>query len=174
MDFVRIGDKLISRNKIENFIDRILEMRVQGLSQQEVAKHLNIDRSFISRLERLGEVRKGQRIAIVGFPLKNKEELQEVIEEEGVDFHLLMTEEERWQFVREKSGLELFNEIMDLIAKVRAYDVVIFLGSNKRIKFIEALLDKEVISVEIGKSPIEEDKYVDPSLLKEIIQKVKA
>ena len=61
MDFLRIGSKLLSRQKLNQAIDKILEMRVQGNSQTEVAGILGVDRSFISRLEALGEVNRGQR-----------------------------------------------------------------------------------------------------------------
>lgn len=54
---LRIGDKLINRNKIDRVVDRILHLRTQGLSQQEVAAQVGIDRSVISRLEHMGEVR---------------------------------------------------------------------------------------------------------------------
>lgn len=169
MDLVRIGDKLISRAKIDRVIDQMLELRGGGLSQQEVANQLNVDRTLVSRLEKLGEIRKGKRIAALGFPIKNKGEVQAALEELGVDFHLIMTETERWQFVKEKTGIELFNVVMDLLARFRSFDVVVIIGSNKRIKLIEALLDKQTVALEIGQSPIEGDKYVDPAAVREII-----
>jgi len=173
LEFARIGEKLISISKLHSIIEKILDLRCKGLSQQEVADMLNIHRSFISRLECLGEVRKGKRIAIVGFPIKNRDELMKVVHEEGIEFSLLLTEEERWEYVEQKSGIELFNSIMGLITKIRTYDLVIIIASDKRIKVIEALLDKEVIPVEIGKSPLQEDKYVDPEMVRSIIREVK-
>ncbi|MHB1420009.1 MAG: transcriptional regulator [Bacillota bacterium] len=170
MELIRIGDKLLSRTKIERLIDQILELRVQGVSQQEVARRLNIDRTFVSRLERSGEIRKGSRIAVIGFPVENKNELNEALTEEGVEFILLMTDAERWHFVQEKSGLELLNEIMEIIARVRVYDVVIIIGSNYRIKISEALLNKEVVGVEIGQSPIAGDVYVNPGELTALVR----
>ena len=76
MDLVRIGSKLISRSRIIRRLDEILQMRVSGKSQQETAEALGVDRSFISRLEALGEVRKGGRVALIGFPIENKAELE--------------------------------------------------------------------------------------------------
>ena len=87
---------------------------------------------------------------------------------------MLLTEHERLRFVEEKGGAELFNEIMQIIARLRTYDVVIFMGSNMRIKLVEALLDKEVIGIKIGESPIAEDKYFNPMNLRDIIRCVKA
>ncbi|MDQ0286206.1 putative XRE-type DNA-binding protein [Desulfofundulus luciae] len=173
MDLIRIGEKIISRRRIDQYVSRMLELRAKGLSQAEVAGRLGVDRTLVSRLESLGEVRKGKRIAVVGFPIKNKEELQSALDKEGVDFVLLMTEAERWDFVRSQSGLELVNTMMELIAGAHAYDQVVVIGSSKRIKIIEAVLDKPVLGYEIGESPIQEDKYVNPDEIVKLIRAVK-
>jgi transcriptional regulator len=173
MDLIRIGDKLISMEKIIESIEEMLKLRQQGLSQAEVAKRFDTDRTFISRLENLGEVRKGKTIALVGFPIKNIDEIRDLAVQEGVDYVLLMTDKERWDFVYEKTGIELLNEVMGLIYKVRQYDVVIIIGSEQRLRLFKALLDKEVVSISIGKSPITQDKYVDPDSLREVIRKLK-
>jgi len=173
VDFIRIGGKLISISRIENTIQEMLILRQQGVSQADVANKFNTDRTFLSRLESLGEIRKGKTIAIVGFPIKNTEELKQMAAQEGVDFTLIMNDKERWDFVYEKSGIELLNEVMGIIYQVRQYDVVILFGSDQRLRLFKALLDKEVIPVNIGKSPITEDVYVDPENLKEIIKTIK-
>lgn len=170
---IRIGDKIINKQKIFDTIERMLDLRHNGLSQQETANQIGIDRTVVSRLETLGEIRKGGQIALVGFPIRNREELAAAAQEEGVDFILLLTEDERNRFVQEKSGAELFNEIMQIIARLRTYDIVIFIGSNMRIKLVEALLDKEVIGIQIGESPIAEDKYFSPVELLTIIRHIK-
>jgi len=168
----RVGDKIINPQKIHKAIDDVLELRGRGLSQQEVANRVGIDRTVVSRLETLGEVRKGGRIALIGFPVKNCDELTAMARQEGVDYCLLLTEKERWDFVESKSGVELFNTIMEIIGILRSYDIVIIVGSNMRIKLIEALLDKEVIGVQIGESPLNEDKYVKPDSIRAIIQQL--
>ena len=168
----RIGDKIINPQKIHKVIDEVLEMRVRGLSQQEIANRVGIDRTVISRLETLGEVRKGGRIALIGFPIKNCDELAAMARQEGVDYCLLLSEKERWDFVESKSGLELFNTIMEIIGTLRSYDLVIIICCNMRIKLIEALLDKDVIGVQLGESPINEDKYVKPESIRAIIRQL--
>lgn len=173
MDFFRIQDKMISKEKLMVAVTKILELRARGLSQQEVADRLRLDRTFISRLETLGELRKGQTLAIIGFPVLNKEEIQELAENEGVDFVLLFSEEERNRYVSEKSGAELMNEMMDMVARVRAFDVVILLASDYRLKLLRGLLDNEVLTLEIGESPITEDKWVDPQELLKVIRAAK-
>lgn len=170
---LRIGDKLINRQKIYRTIDQILELRCRGLSQQEVANQVGVDRTVISRIENMGEVRKGKSIALIGFPIRNCEQLQLLARQEGIDYCLLMTEKQRWQFVQEKSGVELFDAIMRIIMEIRRNDVVIILGSNMRINLIETMLDNEVIGIQIGESPIAEDKFVDPELVKNIVRQIR-
>jgi transcriptional regulator with XRE-family HTH domain len=174
MNFIRIQDKIISWQRIENTLRKILQLRARGLSQQEVADRLLIDRTFISRLESIGELRKGQTIACIGFPVINKLEIEKILEDGGVDFIFLMTEQERLDFVNRYSGKELLNEIMNLVSRIRKYEVVICLCSDERIKLIKGILDAEVISVELGHSPITEDKWVDPKVIKEILIAIKS
>ncbi|AGK99900.1 helix-turn-helix domain-containing protein [Desulfoscipio gibsoniae] len=173
MDLVRIGDKVISRHKIDSFLTEILQLRSMGLSQTDVAARLGIDRTLVSRLENMGELRKGKSVAVIGFPIANRDEIYALMQAEGVDYVMLMSESERWDFVRQKSGIELFNAIMELIALAHSYDQVVVIGSGKRIKIIRAALDKEVVGLEIGESPIQEDKYVDPAELVAVIRAIK-
>ena len=172
MMLLRIGEKIVNSQKIHQIIDEMLEMRAQGLSQQEVAKRVGVDRTVISKLETVGEIRKGGRVALVGFPIKNCEELRLMAKQEGIDYSLLMSEQERWAFVQSKTGVDFFNNIMEIIATLRNYDIVIILGSNMRIKLMETILDKEVIGVEIGASPIAEDKYVDPESIRSMVRQL--
>ncbi|OPX89337.1 MAG: hypothetical protein A4E52_01030 [Pelotomaculum sp. PtaB.Bin013] len=173
MDLIRLGEKIISRRKINHIVSSMLNLRGKGLSQTEVASKLGVDRTLVCRLENLGEIRKGRRLAVFGFPVLNKVEIREVLEREGVDFIFLMSEEERWEFVKQKSGVDLFDAIMDLIVKAHSFDQVLVIGSNQRIKIFEAVLDKEVVGFEIGESPIREDKYVDPDELVDLVRAIK-
>ena len=173
MDLIRLGEKIISRRKIDRAVGEILSLRAKGMSQTEVATRLGVDRTLISRLESLGEIRKGRSLAVVGFPVLNMEEVREALEGEGVDHIFLMSEKERWEYLRDKSGITLFDSIMEMIAMVHSYDQVVMIGSNKRIKIIEAVLDKEVVGFEIGESPIQEDKYVEIEKIIELVRAIK-
>lgn len=173
MNFIRVGDKVLSPERIHRSIDLILKLRQEGLSQQETADRLGVDRTLISRLESLGEIRKGPRLALVGFPVANGAELTRVAQEEGADFIMLMNEEERWRFVKEKSGAELINEFMALVFQLENYDAVIFLGSDMRVKMVEAILGPRLISWEIGVSPIKEDRWVNPEQLRQLFRQLK-
>ncbi|HHY33014.1 MAG TPA: transcriptional regulator [Firmicutes bacterium] len=172
MELIRIGDKVVDKARLYKAIDKILELRVKGLSQQETAEQVGIDRAFVSRLESLGEVRKGARVAIVGFPVGNKEEIRKVAEEEGVDFVLLLNDVERWAYLRERSGQEVFNEIMAIITRLKTYDAVVFIGSDMRVGLVESILGDRVIGIEVGTSPIKGDRYVDPESIRNILRSI--
>jgi transcriptional regulator with XRE-family HTH domain len=170
---IRIGDKVINRDRIFHQITRMLDLRADGLSQADVAEQLKMDRTVISKLETMGEMRKGKKIALAGFPIKNSEELKRIGQEEGLDFILLMTEHERRHFAESTTGAELLNQVMSLLAQARDCDWVIFLGSDARLKMIEALVGPNVIGVEIGSSPLYEDKWVDPETIRQLIRNLK-
>lgn len=172
-EFLRIGDKLIDPRRLHERIHEILTLRCQGLSQQEVADRVGVDRTFISRLEGMGEIRRGPSIGLVAMPVANKEEILKIASEEGVDYSLVMTNQERWAFAQERSGVQLINDMVRLIGQVRAYDTVILLGSDERVRFIEALLDKDTVSLELGVSPMTEDAYVDPYRFRQLIREIK-
>ncbi len=171
-ELLRIGEKVISRGKIEDTILQVLELRAAGFSQLEVANRLGLDRSFISRLETLGEVRKGKRLAVLGFPLRNKEEVEAVAREKGVEYIWLMDEKERWELVRGQSALEFFNLVIEIITELQRYDLVILIGSRKWLKIAEAMLDCQVLFLELGRSPITADCTLDPGLLAGVLDEV--
>ncbi len=173
MRFMRVGDKVISLPKINRIIQRVMDMRAKGYSQREIGQKLDLERSFISRLESLGQVRRGDRIALVGFPVGNKEAVYKLAKEQGIDFVFILTEEERWSFIKDRDGLSLFNEVLRIIKDLQEFEVIIFLGSDMRIEIVESLLEGEVISLPLGPSPIRGDVIVDVDELKSIIEQVK-
>lgn len=171
-ELVRVGEKIISMGRIEDAVKQILELRAAGFSQQEVAGRLGLDRTFISRLETLGEVRKGKRLAVIGFPLLNHDEISRIAASRGVEFAWLMSEKERWELVQGQSALDFFDYIMEKIAALRRFDLVVFIGSKKWQKIAEALLDCQVIFLELGSSPITEDCTLDPHRFAQILEQV--
>ncbi len=172
-DILRIGQKVISLRKIMKAIHNILKLRSKGASQQEVADELGVDRSFVSRLEALGQIRKGKKVAIIGFPVANKTEIEDIASDEGVEFCYLLTDKERWKYVKERSGAKLINDVMGLLYKMQEYDVIIIIGSDMRVDLADRLVDAQIIAVQIGTSPIKGDKYVDPNRIRELIKGVK-
>lgn len=172
-NLIRVGDKVIDRDRIDRTIDKLLDMRRNGVSQAEAAAAVGIDRPFVSRLENLGEIRKGRRVAPIGFPIGNKEDIERLAKKAGVDFVWLMNDVERWAYVEERSGIELLNDVVREISDFHQYDQVIFLGSDFRVRLIEAILGEKVISVVIGKSPIKEDVNIDPEEMAALIEAVR-
>lgn len=172
MDFVKIGDKTISISRINEKIQEIIELRCKGYSQQEVARMLEVDRTFVSRLESIGEVRKGGDIAIIGFPIKNKDEIYDALKQYGIDYILLMSEEERQNYIENQGGKELVNDILKIVSEVRKYRHCIIIGSNMRVKLLATLLDSHVYTIDIGESPIKNDVYVEPQRIIDIIKNI--
>jgi len=173
MHFIRIGEKVISKEKINKEINKILELRTEGITQEGVARKLGVERTFVSRLESLGEIRKGKRIALIGFPIQNIEELTKSAKEIGIEYVFLLTQKERYRFVEEKNKIELFNEIMKIIVKLSDFDLIIFLGSDKKVPLVEKIFSVQVIGKVIGHSPIKEDKYINPEKIIEIVKDIK-
>jgi len=173
MHFIRIGGKVISKEKIIKEIGKILEFRAEGLTQESVARKLGVERTFVSRLESLGEIRKGKRIALIGFPIENKNELTKIAKEIGIEYVLLFTQKERYEFIKEKSKIELFNKIMEVIVRLSEFDLIIFLGSDKRVPVVEKIFSVQVIGEVIGRSPIKVDKYVNPEKIIGIVKDIK-
>ena len=168
-----MGDKVLSRDKIIAKIDEILKLRQNGMSQIDVAKFLNLDRPFVSRLESLGEVAKGGKIALGGFPLGNKEELEQMALEEGVEFVYVLTDKERWSLVSNTDGAMLVNDLLELLQHLKNFDTIILLASNLRSQYAESIIGKQVISIEIGKSPIKDDVEVDIEKVRQIIREIR-
>ncbi|MHB0977560.1 MAG: transcriptional regulator [Candidatus Aquicultorales bacterium] len=172
MGLLRIGDKVISNDRLASMIDQILARRSVGATQEEVASEFGIQRSFVSNLEGLGEVRRGRKVGIVGFPISNKEEVELLASEFAIDYVYLMNEEERVEFGRRHSGAEVFNEVLAVLAELKRYDTVVIMASDWRISTLGKILDRDVYGIPIGQSPITESKVVDTSQLREILASV--
>ncbi len=160
--FFRIGSKIVSKDKIASLIDEILQRRSSGATQKEVAKVFHVERSFVSHLEGLGEIRKGPRIALI----------EEVAKECGVELVFLLSQKEREDFVKKESGNDLFNRTLMLLSELKDYDMVVFLGSDWRISLVEKILEKEIYGISLGKSPIKKDAYIEPNELKNLLKKI--
>jgi hypothetical protein len=171
-EFLRIGDKLIDRTKIARAVDEILRLRALGLSQQEVANRLLVDRTFVSRLEGVGEVRKGGSMAVVGFPVANDQEIRQAANEEGVDFVFVLSHRERWEFL-DKAGVVLFEEVMNLVTEARKHGMVVILGHNRPALFLNALLDRDVTVHQVPQTPGTEGHF-DVAALRKVIKSMKS
>ncbi|NTW28766.1 MAG: transcriptional regulator [Coriobacteriia bacterium] len=172
MKFYRIGDKVVSRDKLVDAIDAILSAREGGATQEDVARTHLVQRSFVSFLETLGEVRRGARVAVVGFPVSNAVEVKAVAEKHAVDFVLVLSQEEREQVESSGEATKVFNALLETIALLRDYDVVVLMASDWRINTMERILGGEVIGIPLGPSPLRSAVTVDLGELETVLANV--
>jgi len=168
----RIGEKLVSLDKAVRIAERALEMRERGCSQQETSRQLQLDRSFISRLETIGEIRKGSRIAVIGFPLANAPEISALCRDNGLEFYMILDNNQRWEMVRDSQALDFFNRMLELVSRLRQFDTLIMITSEKWYHLAEALLDIQIIHLDLGPTPIEEDRLFAQERLEKTLQQI--
>lgn len=171
MKLYRIGDKVVSEDKLHDAIASILEDRQAGATQVDVAKSRGVQRSFVSLLESLGEVRKGSRVALVGFPVANADEVKALAQRHALDFVLVLSQEER-ESIESGEVTAVFNTLLETIATLRDYDTVVLMASDWRIKTMERILGTEVVGIPLGPSPLREAVTVDIGQLDEILSGV--
>lgn len=171
MRLYRIGDKVVSRDKLFTALEDILEAREAGATQEDVAREHLVQRTFVSFLETLGEVRRGPRVALVGFPVANGPEVKALAEKHAVDFVLVLSQAEREQ-IESGGGADVFNALMETIAVLRGYDTVVLLASDWRVRTIEKALGAEVIGISLGPSPLRNDVQVDLAELEAVLEGV--
>jgi hypothetical protein len=169
----RVGTKVISLGKITDAVTAILEDRERGATQEEAARTHGVQRSFVSFIETLGEVRRGGRVALVGFPIANTAEVRAVAEKHALDFVLVFSQGER-ESIENGPAADIFNKLLETIAVLKDYDVLVLLASDWRIKTIERILGREVVGIPLGHSPIREDVVVDVSELEAVLDAVQS
>lgn len=171
MRLYRIGDKVVSREKLLDAVDAILADREDGATQEEAARDASVQRSFVSFLETLGEIRRGGRVAVVGFPVANVAEVRELCDRFAVDFSLILSQGER-ESIEAGDATTVFNMLLETLAELRDYEVVVMIASDWRIKTIERILGTEIVGLELGTTPLREDKQVDTAQLEQILEAV--
>lgn len=173
MKLFRIGDKVVSRDKLLDAIDGILEDRESGATQEEAARHAGVQRSFVSFLETLGEVRRGSRVALVAFPVANGDGVRKLAERHAVDFILVLSQAER-ESIESGDATQVFNQLLETLAVLRDFDTVFLIASDRRVKTIEKILGTEIVGMSIGHSPLREDVEVDLAELDRMLGAVMA
>lgn len=169
-DLIRIGDKTLSRRRLQATLDEMLQLRMAGLSQQATADRFSVDRSFVSRLETLAELHKGGSIGLIAFPIANRDAVRELCERRGVEFVLLFTEAERQAYLRDRSGMSLLNEVLATVARLRTLDHVVLVTSDHWFTLASALLGREVAGLQLGQSPMTADVPVDLAELEALLE----
>ena len=171
MRLFRIGDKVVSRDKLLDAVDAILADRESGATQEEAARHAGVQRSFVSFLETIGEVRRGPRVALVAFPVSNVAEVRSLAEGFALDFVLVLSQAQR-ESIESGDATNIFNQLLDTLAALRDFDTVVLAASDKRVGTIEKILGAEVVGISLGHSPIREDVEVDLAELERVLAAV--
>jgi transcriptional regulator with XRE-family HTH domain len=142
-------------------VEEVLRLRAAGLSQGDVAARLGLDRTFVSRLETIGEIRRGRRVALVAFPVGNAEALLALAARHGVERTLVWSDQERRAFLAGRSGEELVNGLLDLVAELRHYERVVLVASERWVELGRSLLGPDLVAVVLGPTPLGRDQEVD-------------
>ncbi len=171
MELFRIGGKVVGRSKLIDAIDAILQDRAAGATQEEAARNAGVQRSFVSILETVGEVRRGPRVALVGFPVANCEEVRALAEKHAVDFVLVVSQEQR-EYIENGSPAEVFNRLLETLSVLRDFDTLVLIASDWRIRTVERILRTEVVGIPLGATPLREDKAVDIAQLDAVLAAV--
>jgi transcriptional regulator with XRE-family HTH domain len=145
---IKIGDKIISMERASSLIDKIFDLRSSGQTQEEVAKMLGVERSFISHLEGIGEVRKSKEIALIGSGLADVKNVEDTASKLGIE-HVFLNQD----------GTARIEDALQVLALLRTIDFIIFLGPSKEHKLLETVLDKKIIGI-----PPEKEKTLDKAL----------
>jgi hypothetical protein len=167
----RIGDKVVSEDKLLDSITAILDERESGATQEDVARAHGVQRSFVSFLETLGEVRRGDRVALVGFPIENADEVRALTQSRALDFVLVLSQDER-EAIESGEVSVVFNQLLETVAALRGYDTVVLLASDWRIRTMERILGTEVVGIPLGTSPLRTAVHVDVEDLGRVLDSV--
>jgi hypothetical protein len=135
-----IGDKVISLERANALVDKIFDLRSSGSTQAEVAQMLGVERSFISHLEGIGEVRRSKEIAFIGSGVGDAEHVDNMARELGFE-HVFINDD----------GLARIEDALGVLAILKDIDFIVFLGPLSEHKLLETVLDKKVIGVSLDK-----------------------
>lgn len=154
MKTVKIGNKIISLERARSLIERIFHLRQSGSTQQEVASLLGVERSFISHLEGLGEIRRSKQIALLGCGIRNASEIQEMGRDLGLDYI---------QLFGSKASVE---ELLGALAWVQGADFIVFIGQDSEIALFEKVINKKILGIPTSG----DSRLVDTEKLREILK----
>ena len=171
MRLYRIGDKVVSRDKLLDALDELLMDRESGATQEEAARHAGVQRSFVSFVETLGEVRRGPRVALVAFPVSNCAEVRALAEKHALDFVLVVSQSDR-ESIESGDAKSIFNQLLETLATLRDFDTVVLVASDWRVATIERILGAEIVGIPLGQSPITEDVEVNIEELDQVLRAV--
>lgn len=171
MELFRIGDKVISKDKLMLALEDVLLSRVKGATQEEAAARAGVPRSFVSNIETLGALRHGQKIAFIAFPLSNAREAMMLADSYGIDLSLALSQDDR-ERVGEGTAADMFNRMIDTLAALKSFDTVVVAASDYRIDSFKRIIDGDVVGIKLGESPITADQELDLEVLKRVFEEL--
>ena len=173
MKLIRIGEKIINRERLYRLVDNILTLRASGATQQDVANTLDLERPFISNLERLGEVRVGRRVAIVGFSIVNQKDVKKTAREWGIDSVHLFNGDMLSKFITKAEVDErgILKWLLKSLSGLRNFDLLIFLGRGNEGALLENTLGVQVLNVPV-RAESESSVLVDIQELEDHLQRL--
>ncbi len=141
---IKIGDKVISLERANVLVSKIFDLRSNGSTQEEVAKLLGVERSFISHLEGLGEIRKSKEIALIGSGVAHPKKVETQARELGVD-HVYLN----------NNGMARIEDALQILAMLKDIDFIVFLGPVAEHRLLQVVLDKKIIGL-----PLERERDI--------------
>jgi transcriptional regulator with XRE-family HTH domain len=137
---IKIGDKIISMDRASTLIDKIFAMRSSGSTQEEVAKQLGVERSFISHLEGIGEVRKSKEIAFIGSGVADAGRVESMVSDLNFE-HVFINAD----------GTAHIEDALGVLAILKEIDFIVFLGPATERKLLETVLEKKIVGITLDK-----------------------
>lgn len=171
MELFRIGDKVISKDKLMLAIEDMLRARTKGATQEEAAARAGVPRSFVSNIETFGALRHGQKIAFIAFPVANAAEAMALAQRYGLELALALSQYDR-EKVGEGNAAEMFNRMIDTVATLKSFDTLVVAASDYRIESFRRLIDGEVIGITLGESPLTQDQHLDLTVLESVFKQL--
>ncbi len=148
MKEIKIGDKVISVERARELIEKIFDLRSEGSTQEEVAQMLGVERTFISRLEGIGEIRRSKEIALVCSGVSDEQKTRATAEDLGVDFF----------YLNGKKNTAM-KDILWMLDRIKDIDYVVFLGHRDELALLEQVLDKKIAFI-----PLDKEYEIKPML----------
>ncbi len=154
MKEIKIGDKIISIERARELIDKIFDLRSEGSTQEEVAQMLGVERTFISRLEGIGEVRRSKEIALICSGIMDEQKVRTDAKDLNVDF----------LYLNGKRSADM-KDVLWMLDRLRGIDYVVFVGKQDELALLEKVLDKKIVYI-----PLEKEDLIT-SILNELAHK---
>jgi hypothetical protein len=74
--------------------------------------------------------------------------------------------------VRDKQALDFFNQMLEVVTRLRGYDTLVLLTSERWYYLAEALLDIQIVFINLGPTPVQEDRRVEPPQFRGALEQV--